>query len=240
MVTFLGGEPFLHPSICEILELAKHLDYCVDICTNGYKIERLLRRSAPYLDNLRVSLEGLEETNDRIRHEGSFRAAVATLRLGATLGMRTSVTMTVNRLNVHEIIPLATFAAGWGVHELKLHALRILGNAAKHRDLGLTEASRTQLQKELARASQESPLRILFDEDLAAIGGHGICRSEPVPFELQRVEVQPGGELYISCKAVGADSNAFVFDKHSGLILHQSHDRDELASQVPQVHYSQL
>lgn len=240
-VTFLGGEPFLHSSICEILELAKRLGYSVDICTNGYKIQVPLRRSALYLDNLRVSLEGLENTNDLIRHKGSFRAAVASLRLGAALGIRTAITMTVNRLNVHEIGPLAALAVGWGVEELKLHALRVLGNAAKHPELTIADSAlQAHLQEDLLKVREQLPLQILFDEDLVPFGGRDMCRSEPIPFELQRVEVQPGGELYISCKAVGADSNAFRFDKRTGEILHQPHDQDELASQVPQVRYSHV
>ncbi|MFD0443323.1 radical SAM protein [Streptomyces indonesiensis] len=45
-VTLLGGEPFLHKDLAQVVHYAKEeMGLQVEICTNGYRIERQLPRS---------------------------------------------------------------------------------------------------------------------------------------------------------------------------------------------------
>lgn len=239
-VTFLGGEPFLYRHIAEAIRYAKDMRLRVEICTNGYKIGRGLRNSASQIDTLRVSLEGLERINDEIRHQGSFDAALKTLDLAHMLGVSTSVTMTVTAKNINEVIPLAHVVASHGVKTLKLHALRPTGNALLHPDLIITDDySYEMFHKQLAEEHHHLPIAILLDDDLdphnKIVGRGGNVREE-----LERVEVQPGGELYVSCKAVGSDSHAFFYNKATGQILYRPHGKDELKRGTPQVRYSRV
>ncbi len=58
-VTLLGGEPFVHKELPEVvLRTRRELGMRVEICTNGYRIERRLTELAPYVDLLRVSWRG--------------------------------------------------------------------------------------------------------------------------------------------------------------------------------------
>ena len=83
-VTFLGGEPFLYRDLPLVVRHAKQaLGLRVEICTNGYRIERRLTEIAADLNFLRISLEGIGTTNDHIRKRGSFLFAN-----GATAGIR--------------------------------------------------------------------------------------------------------------------------------------------------------
>ncbi|GAA4966680.1 hypothetical protein GCM10023238_38100 [Streptomyces heliomycini] len=53
-VTLLGGEPFVHRDLSQVVRHAKEeLGQRVEICTNGYRIERRLTEIAPHLDLLR-------------------------------------------------------------------------------------------------------------------------------------------------------------------------------------------
>lgn len=239
-VTLLGGEPFIHRNITEIISFSKALGLQVDICTNGYRIEKKLRKSASKIDNLRISLEGLEKTNDQIRRQGSFAAAIKTLGIANELGVDTSVTMTVNAKNFREVIPLAKVVSEYGVKEVKLHCLRAIGNVLSHEDLIVQDSSiYDDLVEEILKGRESSPIPILMDEDLdpkCSVIKNGKRDQD----ELERVEVQPNGELYISCKAVGDDSNAFVYDKEAGDILYQPKRNDELELHTPQVHYTQI
>ncbi|CAM5729707.1 GTP 3',8-cyclase [Streptomyces antimycoticus] len=46
-VTLLGGEPFLHKDLAQVVHYAKEeMGLQVEICTNGYRIERRLRDGA--------------------------------------------------------------------------------------------------------------------------------------------------------------------------------------------------
>jgi len=239
-VTFLGGEPFLYRNITDIIRYAKQLGLRTEVCTNGYRIARKLRESAREIDNLHVSLEGLEKTNDRIRHSGSFTAALETLDVAQSLGVYASVTMTVNAKNFREVIPLTNVVASHGAKEMKLHCLRIVGNVLTHRDLIVQDINIYEnLVREILDNRGFLPIPILLDEDLDPQCSL-VEENRRVQEELERIEVQPRGELYISCKAVGADSNAFVYDKKTDQILYQPKIGNELERQIPQVRYAKF
>jgi len=80
-----GGEPFVHPRIFEIIELAKNRGMGVNITTNGTLLVReLARLKASRVDSLSISLDGLEENHDSLRGvSGTYDQvieAVTTLR----------------------------------------------------------------------------------------------------------------------------------------------------------------
>lgn len=239
-VTLLGGEPFLYPHISEVITDAKERGLKVEICTNGYKIQAKLIQSAPAIDNLRVSLEGLEEVNDKIRRKGSFIAALESIRLARALDVYVSVTMTVNNLNIQQVMPLAHLLDDLGVRELKLHSLRIVGNVFQHEDLVLAgQESYAELHRSIAAESEQLKIAVLFDEDLDP-HCRFLAKSKTITSELERIELQPSGELYISCKAVGKDCSAFFYNRSSGQILYHPHQEDELKMSIPQVRYSRI
>ncbi|MFB6550178.1 radical SAM protein [Streptomyces sp. NPDC056405] len=237
-VTLLGGEPFVHRDLPQVVRHAKEeLGQRVEICTNGYRIERRLTEIAPHLDLLRVSLEGVGSTNDGIRRHGSYQSALNALSLARNLGVPTGATMTVTSRNISEVLPLAGILAGLGVRQLKLHHLRPVGNAADHPELLVTEpAAYGRLREELAAA--DLPLEVIVDEDLSEHGAPQLCAPAGGPREIDRIEADPRGALTMSCKAVGKDSHAFWYEKSAGRIVHQPSTTDELTLAVPDVVYA--
>lgn len=141
-VTLLGGEPFVYKDLAQVVRYAKQeLGMRVEICTNGYRIERRLTEIAPDLDLLRISLEGIGSTNDLIRKFGSYRSALGALDVARGLGVRTGATLTVTARNIDEVLPLAGILQHYGVEQLKLHCLRPVGNAADHPELLVTDSA---------------------------------------------------------------------------------------------------
>ncbi|MEV6652701.1 radical SAM protein [Streptomyces sp. NPDC051219] len=169
-VTLLGGEPFVYRDLAQIVQYAKEeLGQRVEICTNGYRIERRLTEIAPHLDLLRVSLEGVGSTNDRIRRFGSYQGALSALNLARELGVTTGATMTVTSRNIDEVLPLARILQTFGVQQLKLHHLRAVGNASDHPELLVTDpAAYSRLREELQTA--ELSIEVIVDEDLSEHG----------------------------------------------------------------------
>ncbi|MEU3250179.1 radical SAM protein [Streptomyces sp. NPDC006997] len=237
-VTLLGGEPFLHRDLAQVVRHAKEeLGQRVEICTNGYRIERRLTEVSPYLDLLRVSLEGVGSTNDGIRRPGSYHSALNSLSLARDLGVPTGATMTVTSRNIGEVLPLAGVLAQLGARQLKLHHLRPVGNAADHPELLVTEPSAyVRLREELASA--DLPLEVIVDEDLSEHGAPQVCAPSGGPREIDRIEADPRGALTMSCKAVGKDSHAFWYEKAAGRIVHKPSSADELTLAVPDVVYA--
>lgn len=237
-VTLLGGEPFLHRNLPQIVRHAKEeLGQRVEICTNGYRLERRLTEIAPHVDLLRVSLEGVGSTNDGIRRRGSYQSALDSLSLAGDLGVPTGATMTVTSRNIGEILSLSGILARFGVRQLKLHHLRPVGNAAQHPELLVTEsAAYGRLRAELASA--DLPLEVIVDEDLSEHGAPQLCATTDGPREIDRIEADPRGALTMSCKAVGKDAHAFWYEKTVGRIVHKPSVTDELALAVPDVVYA--
>ncbi|MFI7003883.1 radical SAM protein [Nocardia sp. NPDC050175] len=236
-VTLLGGEPFVYKDLAPVVRYAKHtLGQVVEICTNGYRIGPRLREIAPCIDLLRISLEGIGNTNDAIRRDGSYAAALESIALARGLGVRTGATLTVNRHNISEVVDLAYTLQALGVSQLKLHQLRPVGNAALHPELLVTDPADYSVLRDQLRSA---PLRmeVVLDEDLSEDGALP-CATPGPRDEIDRIESDPRGALTMSCKAVGKDSHAFWYDKDTDRIVHRPSAKDEVKLGIPDVVYS--
>lgn len=113
-----GGEPFIRADLTEIVrELYKKSERIV-ISTNGYFTDRIIElcREFPQV-GIRVSLEGLEQTNDEIRGlKNGFRCGMDTLIKLREMGMRDiGIGMTVQDRNAGELVPLYQLASQYGM-----------------------------------------------------------------------------------------------------------------------------
>ncbi len=236
-VTLLGGEPFVYRDLARVVRYAKHsLGLTVEICTNGYRVGPRLREIAPCIDLLRVSLEGIGNTNDLIRRTGSYDAALETLTLAKDLDMRTGATLTVNRYNIEEVADLARTLESLGVSQFKLHQLRPVGNAALHPEILVTNSTAYSDLREQLRSAALG-IEVVLDEDLSEDSAPA-CGTPGARDEIDRIESDPRGALTMSCKAVGKDSHAFWYDKDADRIVYQPSTNDELALGIPNVVYS--
>lgn len=104
-----GGEPFLRRDLKEIVrELQKKSDRIV-ISTNGFFTDRILDLCREFPDvGIRISIEGLEATNNAIRGlEDGYRRGCETLRALREMGMKdVGFGMTVQDGNAADLLPL--------------------------------------------------------------------------------------------------------------------------------------
>jgi 12,18-didecarboxysiroheme deacetylase len=106
VVLFSGGEPLLRKDLPELAQLATGLGMRAVISTNGTLITpemaRKLKRIG--LSYVGVSLDGMEDTNDRFRGvEGAFRAALRGIRNCQEAGIKVGLRFTINRRNARDI-----------------------------------------------------------------------------------------------------------------------------------------
>ena len=104
-----GGEPFIRQDIPEIVEeLYKKSDRIV-ISTNGYFTDRIidLCKKFPKV-GIRISIEGLQETNDKIRGiPDGFNRGYRTLKTLVEMGHPdVGFGMTVQDMNCEDLVPL--------------------------------------------------------------------------------------------------------------------------------------
>lgn len=104
-----GGEPFIRTDLKEIVrELYKKSDRIV-ISTNGFFTDRIvdLCKEFPNI-GIRISIEGLEETNNKIRGlENGFNRGYSTLKKLVEMGMKdVGFGMTVQDANAKDLVAL--------------------------------------------------------------------------------------------------------------------------------------
>ena len=96
----------------KILNLGKHLGFKQYVSTNGTLVtDYLAKVLANTCDGVDVSIDGLEQTHDRIRGHGTFRRALNAIRtLNKYKAGIASIGVTIMRLNFRELPALCTLA----------------------------------------------------------------------------------------------------------------------------------
>lgn len=104
-----GGEPFIRTDLKDIVrELLKKSDRIV-ISTNGFFTDRIIDLCKEFSNiGIRISIEGLEETNNKIRGlPDGFNRGYTTLKKLVEMGMRdVGFGMTVQDTNAKDLVPL--------------------------------------------------------------------------------------------------------------------------------------
>ncbi len=104
-----GGEPFIREDIKDIVrELRKKSDRIV-ISTNGFFTDRIIDLCKEFPDTgIRISIEGLEQTNNEIRGlPDGFNRGCTTLKKLREMGLKdVGFGMTVQDRNAQDLVPL--------------------------------------------------------------------------------------------------------------------------------------
>lgn len=103
-INLVGGEPFLHPNIFEIIEICcKRYNFAVNVITNGTLLtSKIINLLSKYRDKiaLLISLEGVKETNDLIRGKGTFKKVEAVIKKLKKKKIYFEFSFTLNALNI--------------------------------------------------------------------------------------------------------------------------------------------
>lgn len=106
VLLFSGGEPLMRPDLFELAEHAKSCGLRVVISTNGTLItkETAKRLKAIGLSYVGVSIDGMEETNDKFRGvEGAYAKAMQGIRNCQEVGLKVGLRFTINKQNVADV-----------------------------------------------------------------------------------------------------------------------------------------
>lgn len=104
-----GGEPFLREDLKDIVRELRKKSRRIVISTNGFFTDRIIDLCREFPDvGIRISIEGLEETNNAIRGlEDGFNRGLTTLKELKKLGMTDiGFGMTVQDRNAADLVPL--------------------------------------------------------------------------------------------------------------------------------------
>jgi radical SAM protein with 4Fe4S-binding SPASM domain len=135
-----GGEAVLRPGWEEIARKAVSLGTLVSLISNGYLIDEAMSRRIREagLCRVAISIDGLEETHNRLRRNPrSFARATAAIASLRAEGLPVNVVTHANRWNLAELPRLEGLVAAAGVEIWRVQLGVPLGRMCEHRELVL-------------------------------------------------------------------------------------------------------
>ncbi len=108
-INITGGEPFIRQDITGIIETLRKKTKRIVISTNGFFTDRIVSLCKKHPDlGIRISIEGLQKTNDAIRGiPHGFDRGLRTLLTLRRMGLKDiGFGMTVQDMNCKDLIPL--------------------------------------------------------------------------------------------------------------------------------------
>lgn len=152
-VQYIGGEPFLHEDLIEMLKESKRNGLKNEVITNGYNIKKsLVEESSDLIDVVSISIDGKKEAHNKIRQTSdSFESALKALREFSERGVYTAAVTTLNKLNYGDVEEVYTAVSDQGADELFLKRMIPIGRGETHKDLYLTEDNLTDLESRVKR-----------------------------------------------------------------------------------------
>ena len=123
-----GGEPFIRQDLEEIVRILYTKADRIVIVTNGFFTEKIIKMCEVFPKiGIRISMEGLQETNDKIRGiPDGFTRGMNTLRKLNEMGHPdVGFSTTVQDMNCHDLVPLYRLGNSLGFE----HATSTLHNS---------------------------------------------------------------------------------------------------------------
>lgn len=117
-VNITGGEPFVRHDLSEIVDVLYKKSNRIVISTSGWHYKRIISLAEKYPRiGIRVSIEGLEKTNDELRgRNGGFQRGVKTLRTLKKMGIKDiGFGITVSNHNSRDMLDLYDLAQEMGM-----------------------------------------------------------------------------------------------------------------------------
>jgi radical SAM protein with 4Fe4S-binding SPASM domain len=165
-VVITGGEPLLRKDLADCGKKLRDHGFRWSIVTNGFGYnpevhERLLSSG---MGAITVSLDGLEESHNRLRkHPLSFRNAVNAIDLiAASPRLNYDVVTCVHPGNIHELPELKDFLVSRKVKAWRLFTIAPIGRAAEQNDLLLSGLQMKTLMDFIVQSRQKKNINTTF------------------------------------------------------------------------------
>jgi Fe-coproporphyrin III synthase len=169
VILFSGGEPLMRPDIFELIGRAAERKVRAVVSTNGTLISEdvAARLKDAGLSYVGISLDGLEETNDRFRSvRGAFQRALAGVRNCLAEGVKVGLRFTVTRYNYGDIDGIFDLIRAEGIPRVCFYHLVYTGRGSALIKDGLShEQTRDVVDLIMARAralhAEDKPVEVL-------------------------------------------------------------------------------
>lgn len=153
-VTLIGGEAFLRPDWLEIARAITDAGMLCGMTTGGYGItlETAQKMKLAGIRTVSVSIDGLEETHDRLRgRKGAWKYAFKTMSHLREVGIAFGCNTQINRLSAPEFPRIYECIRDAGARAWQIQLTVPMGNAADNADILLQPYELLDIYPMLAR-----------------------------------------------------------------------------------------
>ncbi|MUG99603.1 nif11-class peptide radical SAM maturase 3 [Scytonema sp. UIC 10036] len=158
-VTLIGGEAFLRPDWLEIAKAINEAGMLCGMTTGGYGIslETAGKMKAAGIRTVSVSIDGLEETHDRLRgRKGSWKYAFKTMSHLREVGIAFGCNTQINRLSAPEFPCIYECIRDAGARAWQIQLTVPMGHAADNADILLQPHELLDIYPMLARVARRA------------------------------------------------------------------------------------
>lgn len=132
-ISLTGGEPFMRKDFFQLLEKCYENQSRIryGVLTNGISLNKdiISKLGDLKIDYIQVSLEGGRKINDYIRGEGTFKKIIEAIKLSRKEGIPTGISMTVSKVNVHDVPTVINLAKDLKVNFLGIRRFVPIGRS---------------------------------------------------------------------------------------------------------------
>ena len=167
MICLTGGEPLLHPDFYEIGKAVVRHGLGWGMTTNATLIddEAAARIREAGMSTVSVSLDGLEESHDRLRgRRGAWRDAIRGIQALQRAGFDPQVTSVFHRGNFSELAATYDFVRSLGVSSWRPINVEPIGRTCENNDLLLSGEELKELLHFIRekRFDRDNPMEVTF------------------------------------------------------------------------------
>ncbi|MFO0614730.1 MAG: radical SAM protein [Polyangiaceae bacterium] len=217
-IALIGGEVYLYEGWADVVRAIRRAGITSTIVTGGrgMTLERARIAAEAGVESVAVSIDGSEESHDRLRGvRGSYAAAVAALDHLRTAGLQVAINTQINRLTAGELEGVYELLERVGGHGWQVQLTVPVGRAADEPDVILQPYDLLEVFPRLAalkRRADAAGIKMMCGNDVGYFGPYeSLLRSHCVdrwagscPAGRSGLGVEANGDIK-GCPSLGED-----------------------------------
>ncbi len=130
-VLITGGEPLIHSRFEEINEMLPEFFFRTVLFTNGLLLDKRICKMLK-VNEIQVSIDGLEEAHDSLRGRGTFRSATEAIRRTIDSGFEVSVSTMIHPQNLRDFEKMEILFKNVGIKDWTVDVPCITGRLGEN------------------------------------------------------------------------------------------------------------
>jgi radical SAM protein with 4Fe4S-binding SPASM domain len=131
-VLITGGEPLLHSKFEEVNEMLPQFSVRKVLFTNGLLLKERIKKLN--VEEIQVSIDGLEDAHDSLRGKGTFKAAMKAVNLSLDYGFHVSIATMVHLGNLDDFEKMEKLFKNMDIREWTVDVPCITGRLKENRE----------------------------------------------------------------------------------------------------------